>query len=403
MKRAMLLMLVCLCSLAGTAGASLKESGPGVSLKDGNMAFALSLYERLRGRPGNVFVSPYSISTALAMTYGGARGNTEKQIAATFRFPKEQALVHAAFSALQSNLNAVEKKGAVQLNIANSLWPHKSYPFLGAYLDLLKRFYGVEVTPVDYAGAVEAARLLINSWVESKTRDRIQNLILEGTLGPMTRLVLVNAIYFKGNWARQFDPEKTADADFFVTPSKVSRVPLMTKKDDFLYGENSLLQVLELPYEGEDLSMVVLLPKEKNGLKGVESALSSANLKCWLALPRKGETVVFLPKFKLDCRFELAPTLAAMGMPDAFSGEKADFSGMDGGKSLFIANVIHKAFVEVNEEGTEAAAATAVVMRMTCIPAPPKVFRADHPFLFMILDRKNGTLLFMGRVSDPLS
>lgn len=391
---------VCLLTINIIAGT--KPVNETDSLTEGNIHFALELYERLSATKGNLFLSPYSISTALAMTYGGARENTAKQIAQVFHFSENHEIVHSAFSILEANLNSIEQKGSIQLNIANSLWPHNEYPFLKSYLALTKRFYAVEITSVDYVHAVEQARIMINTWVEKKTHDKIKDIISPNTLSAFTRLVLVNAIYFKGNWRSQFEKKATRKTDFYVSPSESVSVPMMYQEENFGYGVNSLIQILELPYEGYDLSMIILLPQKKDGLREIERSLNVRSLKRWTNNLRKQKVRVFFPKFKMTNQFGMAPMLESMGMPDAFSSRQADFSGMDGRKGgLFIGNVIHKAFIEVDEKGTEAAAATAVVMRMTSMPAASPVFRADHPFVFVIRDNTSGSVLFMGRVSKP--
>ena len=366
---------------------------------DGNTAFALDLYRELKGEEGNLFFSPYSISTALAMTYAGARGETERQMAQTLHFTLGQDRLHPAFASLETGLQAVQQPGELQLHVANSLWPQIDYPFLEAYLSLVAEYYGVVITPVDYRQA-EAARTRINTWVEEKTEKKIEDLIPSGMLDALTTLVLVNAIYFKGNWANQFDPASTAGAPFWVAPAEPIQVPMMTQEQEFRYAEWEGLQVLELPYVGNDLSMVVLLPEEVGGLGALENALTAENLDRWTGRLWQREVVVFLPRFGMSWGFELSRTLIAMGMGAAFGG--ADFSGMDGTTSLFIDKVLHKAFVDVNEEGTEAAAATAVIMARS-MPPPPVTFCADHPFLFLIRDNKTGSILFLGRVLEPES
>jgi serpin B len=364
---------------------------------EGNTTFALDLYGELGGEEGNLFFSPYSISTALAMTYAGARGETERQMARTLHFTLGQDQLHPAFASLEAGLQAVQEPGQIQLHVANSLWPQIGYPFLQAYLSLVREHYGVLITPVDY-GQAEAARTAINTWVEGKTEKKIEDLIPSGMLDALTTLVLVNAIYFKGNWANQFDPNLTAAAPFWLTPAERVEVPMMTQEQEFRYAEWEGLQVLELPYVGNDLSMVVLLPEATDGLAALEEALTVENLDRWTNRLRQREVVVFLPKFGMSWGFELSRTLISLGMGAAFGG--ADFSGMDGTRSLFIDKVVHKAFVDVNEEGTEAAAATAVLM-VRGMPAPPATFRADHPFLFLIRDNTTGSILFLGRVLEP--
>lgn len=379
------------------------SSESALTLVRDNSAFAFDLYGKLSAEEGNIFFSPYSISEALAMTYAGARGNTEKEMAETLRFSLGQKGLHPAFADLESRLNDIQKSGNVKLSIANSLWPQQGYEFLPEYLGLVKKYYGVSITPVDYAHATETARKTINKWVENKTQDKIKDLIGPRILDNMTRLVLTNAIYFKGNWAFQFKPDATKNAQFFVSADKSVQVPMMNQKKEFLYAELDSLQVLQLPYIGDELSMMVLLPKQGDGLKALESGLSAENLKLWRSSLKSKEVIVFLPKFKMTSKFELSKTLGSMGMIDAFT-EDADFSGMDGTKWLMISNVIHKAFVDVNEKGTEAAAATAVIVKLKAFEvSKPTTFRADHPFIFLIQDNKTGSILFIGRVTDPTS
>jgi serpin B len=366
----------------------------------GNTAFATDLYAKLKNEKGNLFFSPYSISTALAMTLAGARGDTAQQMADVLHLEVPQDRLHPTFAGLEAELNAVQKKGKVQISVANSLWPQKDYPFLPEYVGLLKKYYGSSVTPVDYVGATEAARKTINDWVEQKTHRKITDLIKPGMLDSLTRLVLANAIYFKGNWASQFDPKQTSEQAFHVASDKDVKCRLMNRKATYGYAETPDLQVLELPYAGDDLSMIVLLPRNTDGVGVLENELTAAKLADWTRALREREVVVSLPKFKLTCEFSLRKTLVAMGITDAFSS-KANFSGMDGSRSLFISAVVHKAFVDVNEEGTEAAAATAVIAKARALAAETPVFRADHPFVFLIRDKHSGSILFLGRVTDP--
>jgi serine protease inhibitor len=380
---------------------------PGVaSAVGGNTRFALDLYRILRPTPGNLFLSPYSISVALAMTYAGARGETAAQMARTLGFDPDQKELHAAFAALEARLREVGKRGAVQLSVANRLWPHRKYAFLKDYLGLLRRFYGVRVTPVDY-GDEEAARRTINAWVEEQTRHKIRDLIPPGVLTDLTRLVLANAIYFKGSWSSPFEVSLTSAAPFRVTPDQQAQVKMMARKTGFGYREFSGLQVLDLPYAGDDLSMIVLLPSEQDAPRGrdalaqLEDALTAENLERWTGNLIETEVQVFLPRFEVTFSVRLDGALVSLGMADVFSGQ-ADFSGMDGSKELYIGAVLHKAFVVVNEEGTEAAAATAVIVFGLSMPRPAPVFRADHPFLFLICEKRTGSILFLGRVVNPV-
>jgi serpin B len=370
----------------------------------GNTEFAADLYGQLRTQEGNLFFSPYSISTALAMTYGGARGETAKQMARTLHFDLPERDLAPAFGGMASGLNAVQAKGQVRLAVANSLWPQAGYQFRPEYLDLCEKYYGASIQPVDYVGNTEGARKTINGWVEGKTMDKIVDLLKPGTLNQTTSLVLVNAIYFKGNWVHKFKPEVTRDAPFHVSPETTVTAPLMRQTDDFGYAEFPDLQVLELSYLGNDVSMVVLLPHTVDGLNKLEAQLTASNLAAWTAHLGWQKVQVFLPKFKATSGFSLGGTLAEMGMPDAFVYPKADFSGMDGTHNLYISEVIHKAYVDVDEQGTEAAAATGILMRAGAAArpmAPIPVFRADHPFLFLVRDNQTGSILFLGRVTNP--
>jgi serine protease inhibitor len=393
-------LCIVLSAILGSAPAKGAQSGLETLARD-NTAFALSLYGKLAPAEGNLIFSPYSISTALGMTYAGARGNTEKEMAAALHFSLNQAELHAAFGRLEGQLKKAERNG-IRLSVANALWPQKDYPFLEDFLSLAKKHYGVLITPLDYRTAREPARETINRWVEKRTENKITDLLQPADLSDLTRMVLVNAIYFKGKWASQFKPGNTQSAPFHVSPDKAVQTPMMTQKLECRYTNLPQMDILELPYVGGALSMIVLLPKEIDGIQKVERELSADSLAKWLTALDEQEVLVFLPRFKATGRFGLNDTLASMGMVDAFSDTKANFAGMDGRTDwLYISAAIHKAFVEVNEEGTEAAAATAVVMTERSVPARPPTFRADHPFIFLIQEKGTGSILFMGRLSDP--
>lgn len=403
--------LVLWCSLLAAALAAFPSfsnaRGEMETLAQDNAAFALDLYDQLRTDEGNLFFSPHGISTALAMTYGGAREETQAQMKEALRFSLEETALHKAFSALETRLNALQETGDVELLAANSLWPQEG-ALLDAYLSLIETHYNAAVEPVDYTGASSRKRVRkrINAWVEGKTRDKIQDLIPKGILDALTRLVLVNAIYFKGNWTLPFDETATSEAPFHTTPESRVAVPMMHQKETFRYGEiEGRLQLLELPYgERGDLSMLIVLPETIDGCGGVEAGLDPDTLSDWRRRLRRKKVEVYLPKFKISDEFRLDKILRNMGMTDAFDPQKANFAGMDGRPDrLYITAAIHKAYVDVNEKGTEAAAATAVVVgaRSVMAPEPPPVFRADHPFLFFIQENKTGAVLFMGRVADP--
>jgi len=360
-------------------------------------AFCVDLYTNLGEKEGNLFFSPYSLSTALGMTYAGARGNTAAEMAATLHFPAGDA-VHPMLGALARHLD--EDPGPCELHVANALWCQRDYRLLAEFLEVAENNYRARASQMDFVADAEGARRTINAWVEDQTKERIKDLIGPGVLDALTRLVLTNAIYFKGQWMAQFDESRTMDGEFRVSPMERVQAPLMRQSDRFGYRETDGLQILELPYAGANLSMVVLLPREVDGLASLENGLTPAKLDEWLGGLVKQEVAVTLPRFKLTSEFELGDVLARMGMPEAFTFE-ADFSGMSGSKDLYISAVLHKAFVDVNEEGTEAAAATAVVMRQKSAPVRPKEFVADRPFIFLIRDVRSGAILFAGRLVDP--
>ena len=372
------------------------------SLVDGNTAFALQLYGKLHSQDGNLAFSPYSISSALAMTCTGARGETARQMEQVLHFDQSQADLSPLFGRLDKAVKAA--KGGNELSIANSIWPQKKYPFLQDFLKLLKQDYGATVTPQDYENNAEQARETINRWVDVQTRHKINEIIGPGVLDDLTRMVLVNAIYFKGTWATPFPKDATASDTFYPKPNTHIRVPFMHLSDYFRYGENDQLQLLSMPYIGDKLEMLILLPRDRAGIGQLENDLNTTNLSAWTSTMGVEQVDVALPKFKITSEFGLAETLRAMGMEDAFDATKADFSGMDGRLHwLYISAVLHKAYVDVYEKGTEAAAATEVGIAASIEPAVErrKEFRADHPFIFMIRDSTTGSILFLGRVNRP--
>jgi serpin B len=410
-----LVMTITGCSYAGKpADANLPPDAKLVA--QGNNCFALQLYQRLQESEGNLFFSPYSVSTALAMTYAGARGQTQEQMARVLCFPTSAQVLQElgaagqplapeqfaqAFGRIVKDLNARGGQNKYELRVANALWGQKGYEFLPQFIELVEKQYEGKLQTVDFVAATEQARRTINAWVEKQTNDKIKDLISPGLLDALTRLVLTNAIYFKGNWARQFEKKETQDAPFTLPDGSTVQVPMMNQQAEFGYAQIESLQVLEMPYVGEELSMVVLLPKEQAGISTLEKSLTGENLTKWLDAIRKREVIVSMPKFKMTSKFGLNDVLRSMGMIDAFS-DSADFTGMTRRRDLFISAVIHQAYVDVNEEGTEAAAATGVTMRVLSVgPNQTPIFRADHPFLFLIRDKASGSILFLGRMMDP--
>ena len=372
------------------------------SVADGNNHFAFDIYSKYKSSAGvNVFFSPYSISTALAMTYEGAKGQTADEMASVLHLPKDDTVRRGGYAGIYSEINKKDKK--YLLSTANALWAQKDYEFLKTYFDISEKYYGGKVTNLDFVKDTENSRITINNWVEQQTNNKIKDLIPQGAIDASTRLVLTNAVYFKGTWVKQFDKKNTQEQDFRVrsgTNVKAQMMSLTGEDAVFNYTETDQAQILELPYAGNDLSMIVLLPKGDD-IDSLEASLSAENLAAWKNSMSKEQVNVYIPKYKFETKYFMTDTLKEMGMPTAFS-DNADFSGMTGKKDLFISDVIHQASVEVNEEGTEAAAATGVMMGAgAAAPSQAKTFYADHPFIFIIQDKTTGTILFMGRVSDP--
>jgi serpin B len=365
----------------------------------GNSEFAFDLYAKLRDKGGNLFFSPESISTALAMTYAGARGATAEQMAKTLHLTLDEKRLHPAFHNLIEELNGAGKKRGYQLSVANALWGQKGFGFLPEFLKLTKTNYGAGLHEVDFRTQLEATRKTINAWVEKETKEKIKELFKSGDLDQSTRLALTNAIYFKGDWDRQFKKDLTRKEAFHLSSDKTIDAMMMHDNAPFKYLDGGAFQALELPYKGKELSMVALLPKALDGLADFEKTLTAAKLAEWLPKMRQQEVIVSLPKFQTTSEFRLNDVLSAMGMPLAFT-ESADFSGLNGARNLFIGVVVHKAYVDVNEEGTEAAAATGVGIKLSAAPVVAQ-FRADHPFVFLIRDNRSGSILFLGRVAKP--
>jgi serpin B len=381
----------------------LEEEGALAGVVAANNEFALDLCQRYQAQEeGNIFFSPYSISSALAMTYEGAGGETAKEMQSVFYFPENEENLRNGYKQLNQAINQADKD--YQLRVANALWAEEDFGFLTEYFNLVNRYYGAEVTNLDFKSNAEESRLTINDWIEEQTENKIKDLIPADAINPLTRLILTNAIYFKGDWLQEFDQNQTTERDFKISEGEVVRVEMMQRTDEeaeFNYFQNEQLQVLELPYQGEELSMLIFLPKE-NDINALGNDLTVEKIEEWKEGLREQRVKVYLPKFKFETKYFMKEDLSDMGMPSAFSN-LADFSGMTGRKDLFISEVIHQAFIDVNEEGTEAAAATAVVMEL--LSAGPgseiPIFRADHPFIFMIQQKDSGNILFLGRVMNP--
>jgi len=375
------------------------------TLVNGNSAFAFNLYKLLSDEEDNLFYSPYSISAALAMTYAGARGDTEKQMADTLQFYLSQNQLHPAFNSLDQELasrgeGAEGKDGeGFRLNIVNAIWGQKDYAFLVSFLDTLAENYGAGLRIVDFVNETEPARVTINDWVSDETEGRIKDLIPQGAITQMTRLVLTNAIYFNAAWQYPFEEDATSPGVFYLLNGGEVTVPMMQQQESFSYAEGDNYQAVELPYDGQELSMVIILP-DPGQFEAFEKAIEYEQVKGIVESLERQEVRLTMPKFEFDASFSLKKALAEKGMPVAFS-EGADFSGMTGKKDLFISDVVHKAFVSVDEAGTEAAAATAVIMALTAMPETPVEVTLNRPFIFLIRDIETGAILFVGRVMNP--
>jgi serpin B len=377
------------------------------ALVSGNSTFAFNLYQQLtKNNTGNMFYSPYSISTALAMTYAGANGDTATQMSNALKFTLPQAQLHPTFDDLALQL-ASRGQGAsgtngksFSLNIANALWCQQDYKFQPAYLNVLAQNYGAGVNLLDFINSPEPSRVNINNWVSNQTNNKINDLIPQGAITPLTRLVLTNAIYFDAAWQNPFSANSTSNGNFnLLDGSKVS-VPMMNNEASYSYVKGSGYQAVELPYSGNEVAMDIIVP-DADTFATFESAMTADKVSGIIGSMKNTFMSLNMPKFSFDSRFSLKEALSALGMPIAFEDTAADFSGINGNTDLHISDVVHKAYVAVDEEGTEAAAATAVVIGLAAMPM--NSLTVDQPFIFMIRDIKTGTILFVGRVLNPAS
>jgi len=371
-----------------------------------NTAFALDLYQELKAGEGNIFYSPYSLSLALAMTYAGARGETEQQMAGALSFYLSQEQLHHDFYQLDQELasrgdGAEGKDGeGFRLNIVNDIWGQKDFVFLSDFLDTLAENYGVELRTLDFFNAPEESRITINDYISEQTEERIKDLIPEGIIDDITRLVLTNAIYFNAAWQYPFVEEITSDGIFHLVDGGEVTVPMMHQGETLGYTEGDDYQAVELKYDGEELSMVILLP-ESGQFENFEMALDAELLNDIIVNLEKRNVELTMPKWDFEASFMMKENLQAMGMPIAFT-DAADFSGMTGKRDLYIDDVIHKAFISIDEAGTEAAAASAVIIKLVTIPENIAVVTVDCPFIFLIRDIDTGAILFFGRVVNPV-
>ena len=384
------------------------ESEQVEELVAGNSAFAFDLLGEITEGDTNLFFSPYSISSALAMAVAGARGTTEAQMADALHFTLDSSVLHPCFNWLDLELNGRDEIGppyegeGFQLSVVNAVWGQQGYPFLGPYLDLLALNYGAGLRLVNFLGNPNGSRRTINAWVSDQTNARIQDLLPPGSITSDTRLVLTNAIYFLAPWLVPFDEELTEDAPFTLLSGEAVSVPMMHLDElaSLKYAEWEGGVAVELPYNGEELSMVVLVP-DAGQFIAFERSLTVERYEAIVSTLESRRVDLGFPKFEFTYDVSLVEPLTALGMSDAFLPGIADFSGIDGSRNLFISDVLHKAFVSVDEAGTEAAAATAVIFEFTAIPGTPLALTVDRPFLFIIRDVPTGTILFIGRVVAP--
>ncbi|MGP8214694.1 MAG: serpin family protein [Bacteroidia bacterium] len=368
---------------------------------NGNNEFAFKLFAEINNGSHNLFYSPFSISSALAMTYAGAREETEMQMSKVLCFGKQQDSLNTNFEKIINGIESDTASG-LRLNIANSLWVQKKYQFLDSYFDIVKTNYLSELNNVDFATETEKTRNEINGWVEQKTNYKIKDLLPEKSISSNTELVLVNALYFKGEWTYKFSEKATRKDIFHLNENDTVSADFMNIMEYYNYYQDEKFQVVELPYKGNKVSMIVFLPVKKDNMKSADKEFDYKYYTSAIKSLKPEKVRLSLPKFNTTESFDLGDTLKKMGMPMAFS-PLADFSGMTGKKGLFISKILHKSFIDVNEEGTEAAAATAVVMKMTATrPSPFKVFKADHPFMFILRDNTTGGILFMGEIINPV-
>ncbi|KAL3865724.1 hypothetical protein ACJMK2_043084 [Sinanodonta woodiana] len=380
---------------------------PSPLLNEGLTAFSLNLYKLFMEGEENIFLSPYSVCAALLLAHLGTKGDSEAQIRKALGLDQmEVELVHKEFQKMRKVLNAKTSESTT-LAIANRIFAKLGLSIRKDYTEKSLLHHGSEMECLDFAGESEKSRQRINTWVEEQTRKKIKDLLPAGSINALTLVVLVNAVYFKGDWDTKFDPKRTEKIDFHISKTETVKVDMMQAKKKCRFFKNDELKysALMLPYKDGNLSMVIVLPHEQNGLKNVEKAFTAHVLSSLcedLAHGARPEVIIALPKFKMEITYELTKTLPKLGISDILQSTKADFGAMlDGHPDAFISDVIHKTFIDVNEEGTEAAAATAMMMRCMAMPMPPEKFIADHPFLFLIRDNDTGVILFIGRYAKP--
>ncbi|MDZ4820740.1 MAG: serpin family protein [Planctomycetota bacterium] len=409
MRRFYWSVLLCLTvALGSLVGCSAEEGATGVGkpkdVAKASNEFAIRLYQKLAaGKSENLFFSPYSISSSLALLSAGAEGDTRDQMRDVLHLDMPEAAALSGFQALAESLRSPEEYGFT-LQVANRVWTDRSLKLLAPFQKLILANSKEGIGEVDFSTDSTAAAKTINDWVEQETQGKIKEVVSPGVINDTTRLILANAVYFKAKWVEEFDLRGTKLAEFHVSPERTVEVPTMMQRRDHLYAKLPDLELLQLPYEGAGraASMVILLPSKTAGLEAVERQLSAKNIEKWLADVKGREVTLYLPKFKFTSSFDLNDVLSALGMNLAFDGDNADFSRISAEKPLFLSAVVHQSFVDVNEKGTEAAAVTTgYVISSIEDPLKPVEFRVDRPFIFLIRDRESGTILFLGRVTNP--
>lgn len=367
--------------------------------------FGIDLLRQIAGQDlQNTFYSPFSISSALAMSYAGARGNTADEMQKVLHYGPQKPAFHAVYGTLIGGLQSVDDS-SFTVNVANALWVQKDYTLRKQYLEIVKEFYRSEAREMDFTGDAEGSRQTINNWISERTKERIKDLVPAGSIDALTRLILTNAVYFNAEWMEHFNKQMTRKEQFYPLKGEPYPVDMMYQRLYYQFSSGNSYDVLEIDYKGGEHSMLIFLPDKQKELVSLIENFSLSDIALHDSIKNAEDVILYLPKFRMESRYELAELLKALGMREAF-GAQADFRGISAtiSKDLLISEVIHKAFIEVDEKKTEAAAATAVVMKMTAMPpAPraPRIFRADHPFLFMIREKSSGTLLFLGCLVAP--
>lgn len=362
-----------------------------------NNAFAFDMYSMIKSDVENIFFSPYSIFTAMAICYDGAEGSTKEQISNVFYYPLSKPVLEGSTKEMIDTINS--DNDAYDLETANALWVLEEYPLNEQYVFNAENYYDGMITPLDFGGQPEESRLIINSWVEKKTNDKIKDLLAERSIDGNTRLIITNAVYFNGKWLQEFEEASTRKKVFYLSDGQEKKVDTMYAIETYNYGKDKNAQILELPYKGDDISMYIILPS-KNNIEEFENDLTLGYYNELKDNLNSDEVKILLPKFTFEARAELNEPLQDMGIVDAFDSGMADFSGISASDGLSISEVIHQAYIGVNEKGTEAAAATGIVMEDS-LPYYKYEFTADHPFMFFIEDKRTGCILFMGKVENP--